>query len=88
VGISEIKRIKELLGISVRQDIDTKPMNLLGDILSIMGLRWNKTFKRVINTRSVTYYSIDFPRYQWAKRIAENLLKQEKSWGERFIINL
>lgn len=85
--LSEKQRIKTLWGISLRNDIDSKPMTQLGDILKKMGLVWNKTFKEVINYRSITYYSIDFSRYQWIKRVAENLIKQEQSWGERFITN-
>ncbi|WP_195763923.1 plasmid replication protein, CyRepA1 family [Pseudoduganella rivuli] len=85
VVLSANQRIKELLGISVRKDFDTKPMKLLGDILKEMGLGWNNTFKKVINSRAVTFYAVDYGHYQWARQIADNRIKQRQSWGESFI---
>jgi hypothetical protein len=86
-GMFESQRLKELLGITVRSDIDTKPMTLLGDILAKIGLRWNKAFKKMINSHAVTFYSVDYEHYQWAKRVAEHVIKKEKFWALSFINN-
>lgn len=84
-GLIESQNLKELLGISVRKDIDKKPMTLLGDILAQIGLRWNKAYKKMIDSHAVTFYSVDYQHYEWARDVAEYAVKKEKSWGAGFI---
>ncbi|MGJ9420148.1 plasmid replication protein, CyRepA1 family [Massilia sp. CMS3.1] len=83
--VHEKLRIKTLLGILLRNDIDLKPMTQLGDILKKMGLVWNKPIKKDLNKRRVAYYSVDFSHYQWAARVSDNLIKNNQSWGKGFI---
>lgn len=85
--LSEKQRCETLLGIFLRNDIESKPITQLGEILKKMGLIWNKPIKKDIDTRRVTYYSVDFGHYQWAKNVADNLVKQRQYWAESFISN-
>jgi hypothetical protein len=62
--------IETLLGLSLRNDILTKPVAQLGEMLRLVGCNWRRPIKRDVAGIRTHFYQVDIEQYEALKKYA------------------
>lgn len=65
--------IESLLKMSLRADLQIKPIAQLGELLRAIGCEWKKPMKTEIKGKNIIYYAINYDAYKMAMKYAKGV---------------